>query len=116
MFLEASLDKRSLFSNKPTELVAKLNIFLDGGVQESIEFLNRFGKRLGWRLGLCGSCSGGRRSDRRGVGRRGNRLVQNSGIGGRFGGRGDIFKARGCSLKAKVKSVPVQSTRTAQWA
>ena len=116
MFLKASLDKGSLFSNEPTELVAKLNIFLDGGVQESIEFFNRFGKRLGGRLGLCGSCSGGRRSDRRGFERRGYGLVQNTSIGGWFGGRGDVFKARGCSLKAKVPSVPAQSTRTTQWA
>jgi hypothetical protein len=39
--------------------VAQLHIFIDGSVQESIEFLDRFWQRLGDRFGLRGSGSSG---------------------------------------------------------
>jgi hypothetical protein len=107
LFLETSLDKGSLFSDEPADLVAELNIVLDGGVQESIEFLNRFRKRLSFsfRFGLCGiRCRSRRRSGRGGVERRGYRLVQNVGIGGRIGCGSDVFKARSCSLESLDQS------------
>jgi hypothetical protein len=92
-----------LFSDDPTKLLALLNIFLDGGAQEGIEFLNRLWKWLGdWlrdRFGLGRSD----RSSRGGwswrccdgsVGRR-----SSGGIGRKLSRSSDILEARGSSFK-----------------
>jgi hypothetical protein len=48
-----------LLSDQSSKLMAQLHIFVDGSVQESIEFLDRFRQRLSGRFGLRGSGSSG---------------------------------------------------------
>ena len=92
-----------LFGDDATKLLALLNIFLDGGAQEGIEFLNRLWKWLDdWlrdRLGLGGSWRRSRggwswRCCDGSVGRRGS-----GGIGRKLGRSSDILETRGSSFE-----------------